>query len=418
MPDAVIHTAAWLVNPDVPPLEKGALLVHNGRIEATGSLSDLTARYSVPVTEHADAAIIPGFVNAHTHLELTNFPAWREKNGMGYSPRRFVDWIIQLVKITRRIESTDFTASLSAGISKCISSGTTTIGDILTRYNLLPTHLSSPAASRIYFEVLGHESSHFAPRLADALHHCKSLAGDLHRPALSPHAPYTLGEDPMGAVAAAIRQNGLPVSLHLSESSAEVEFVFDSTGQIADELYPFVGWEQFLMPPRRVSSTTLLDRSGLLTPSTMAVHCVHVTLDDARILKERGCSICLCPRSNEILDVGKAPVALFKKLGIPLALGTDSLASNNSLSLWDEMRFALDAFPRELSPADALRMATTGGAAALGLSGDAGSLAPGRRADFQVIRNIGCGENGLLERMIRQGTVEDVYCSGTRYTSA
>jgi len=150
----------------------------------------------------------------------------------------------------------------------------------------------------------------------------------------------------------------------------------------------------------------------MLSPATLAVHCVHVNLADAHILKNRGVSICLCPRSNDRLDVGRAPLALFMKLEIPLALGTDSLASNDSISLWDEMRFALDRFADLLSPADVFRMATTGGAAALGLLNSLGSLEPGKRADFQIISHVGTEENGLLERVIGGGKIADVYLSG------
>ncbi len=206
--------------------------------------------------------------------------------------------------------------------------------------------------------------------------------------------------------------HNLPLAIHISESAAESDFIFDSSGPLATDFYPFVGWERYLTPPRRCSSTELLDRHGLLTPATLAVHCVHLNLADAKTLKERGVSIALCPRSNERLDVGRAPVALFKKLGIPLALGTDSLASNDSLSLWDEMRFALDAFPHDLSPADIFRMVTIGGAAALGISAACGSLEVGKRADFQVVGNVVGTEDGLLERLVQAGSLQEVYAGG------
>ncbi len=159
-----------------------------------------------------------------------------------------------------------------------------------------------------------------------------------------------------------------------------------------------------------------LHRYGLLTPTTLAVHCVHVSVADARIIKASGAHIVLCPRSNDLLDVGRAPVALFKKLGIPLALGTDSLASNNSLSLWDELRFALDLFSGRSFRAEMYSdMVTTGGAAALGISATCGSLESGKRADFQVIGNCDGGEGKVLERVMREGRLQEVFVSGVRY---
>jgi cytosine/adenosine deaminase-related metal-dependent hydrolase len=145
------------------------------------------------------------------------------------------------------------------------------------------------------------------------------------------------------------------------------------------------------------------------------VHCVHVSESDVGIIKRSGAHIALCPRSNDLLDVGRAPVALFNKLGIPLALGTDSLASNNSLSLWDELRFALETFPDDLAEQDVFSMVTTGGAAALGITATSGSLCAGKRADFQVVGEFGSSNKMILERIIRDGRVHEVFVSGKRY---
>jgi aminodeoxyfutalosine deaminase len=412
MPDSTIHTAAWLINPDVPPVAGGAILVRDGLVAATGTLAELKSRCPAAVTDHHDCAILPGFVNAHTHLELTHFPSWRLRTHVDYNPRRFSDWIIQLIKITRGLHDEDFRTSLVEGMRKCVESGTTAVGDIITRYDLLTSYDVPPIRGRVFFEALGHDPARFRERLEQALTAADSMREGHLTPGLSPHATYSIGEANLHAIRDAAVSRGLPLAVHISESQAEGDFIFDSSGPLAGELYPFAGWEQYLVPPRHCSSTELLDRHGLLSPSTLAVHCVHINLADAQILKQRGVTVCLCPRSNDLLDVGHAPLALFRKLDIPLALGTDSLASNDSLSLWDEMRFALDLFPEELSPADVFRMATSGGAAALGLSASLGTLEVGKRADFQVISHCGSDEKGLLERVIGQGKIADVYLSG------
>ncbi|MBK5276888.1 MAG: amidohydrolase family protein [Desulfuromonadales bacterium] len=412
MPDSTIHTAAWLINPDAPPVAGGAILVRDGLIAATGTLAELKARHSAAVVEHHDCAILPGFVNAHTHLELTHFPSWRLRTHVDYNPRRFSDWIIQLIKITRTLQTEDFRASLAEGLRKCVESGTTAVGDILGRYELIPSYSVPPLGGRLFFEVLGQDPARFSERLKQALTAAENLGeGHLH-PGISPHTLYTTGEANLPLMRDAAASGNLPLSIHVSESQAESDFIFDTSGPLAEEFYPFVGWQRYLTPPRHCSSTELLERSGLLTPTTLAVHCVHLTLADAQLLKQRCVTVCLCPRSNDRLDVGRAPVALFRKLGIPLSLGTDSLASNDSISLWDEMRFALDLFPDEFSPADLFRMVTTGGAAALGLSDSLGSLEIGKRADFQIIRHAGLQKEGLLERIIGQGKIADVYLNG------
>jgi cytosine/adenosine deaminase-related metal-dependent hydrolase len=412
MSDSTIHTSAWLINPDTPPLSHGSILIHNGIIRDTGTRDELKSRYNAPVIEHPDCAILPGFVNAHTHLELTHFPSWRIRSNVDYNPRSFTDWIIQLIKICRGLKTDDFRASLAEGLRICAESGTTSVGDIVTRYDLLPVSGVPPIGGTFFLELLGNDPALFDIRIEKALSTADRFTAEGLTPGLSPHAPYSTADRNMALVRDAAALHSLPLAVHISESREETDFIYDARGPLAERFYPFVNWEQFLPPPRHCSSTVLLDRHGLLTPATLAIHCVHLSPADARIIKERGSSICLCPRSNDCLDVGVAPVALYKKLGIPMALGTDSLASNNSLSMWDEMRFALDVFARDLSPEDVFRMATIGGAAALGRADAIGSLEPGKRADFQVVRNIGNEPNGLLERIIGQGRISAVSING------
>ncbi len=415
MSEPAIYAASWLINPDLPPVAGGAILVRDGAVSATGTLSELKREYSAPVTEYPGCAILPGFVNAHTHLELTHFPSWRLRSNVDYNPRRFTDWIIQLIKIARGLAPEVYPPSLREGVRMCLESGTTAIGEIVSNPQLADIYRDSLLSGRFYFEVLGQDPVRFNDKLAAALSAVESSKTGSMTTGLSPHSPYTIGEKFLPVIRDAALAQRLPLSIHISESDAETDFIFDSSGPLADDFYPFVGWEQYLGHPQRCSSTELLDRHGLLTSETLAVHCVHVTLADARILKERGACIALCPRSNDKLDVGRAPVALFNKLGIPLALGTDSLASNDSLSLWDEMRYALDLFSNELAPEDVLRMATSGGASALKISSSCGSLEVGKRGDFQVIAGCGDGEKGLLERLVQNGIVQEVYAGGVRY---
>jgi cytosine/adenosine deaminase-related metal-dependent hydrolase len=409
-----IYAASWLINPDVPPVAGGGLLVRDGMIIATGSLDELRSAHSAPILEFPGCSILPGFVNAHTHLELTHFPAWKLRTHVEHNPHHFSDWIIQLIKITRGLPASDYPPSVREGTRMCLESGTTAIGEIVTRPDLAALYRDSVLSGRLYFELLGQEQRHFSATCAAALAAAHTTTDTLLS-GLSPHSPFTIAEQHLPVIHEASVAQNLPLSIHLSESSAETDFIFDSSGKLATILYPFVGWEQFLTAPRRCSSTQLLDRHGLLTSSTLAVHCVHVSMADAHILKERGVQVALCPRSNDCLDVGRAPVALFKKLGIPLALGTDSLASNNSLSLWDELRFTLDSFSNDLTVQDVFRMVTTGGAAALGISATCGALEVGKRADFQVIGDYPDTADLKLERILREGSVQEVFVGGEHY---
>ncbi len=415
MSEQVIHAASWLINPDMAPVSGGAVLVQDGVISATGTMADLKRKYSATVVEYPGCALLPGFVNAHTHLELTHFSAWRLRTNVDYNPRRFTDWIIQLIKIARGLTPDDYLHSVREGLRMCLDSGTTAIGEIVSNLAHTGLYAESSLAGRLYFEVLGQDPVRFNEKLDGAIAAAVSNAVGPKSSGLSPHAPYTIGIALLPVIRDAAAAHNLPLAIHISESSAETDFVFDCSGPLAEDFYPFVGWERYLTHPLRCSSTELLDRHGLLNKDTLAVHCVHVTLADARLLKERGVSIAICPRSNDKLDVGLAPVALFKKLGIPLALGTDSLASNDSLSLWDEMRFALQAYPQDLDSQEVLRMATIGGATALGIAKKCGSLSVGKRADFQVVSGCGDSEKGLVERVVSNGCLKEVYSGGKLY---
>lgn len=418
MSNTVIHAAAWLISPQAPPLAGGALALSDGIIIAAGSRDELIRNHQAPVIDHPGCAILPGFVNAHTHLELTHFPAWRLRTNVDYHPRRFVDWLIQLIKIKRGIPAGEIPASVGEGIRMCLESGTTSIGEIVNDPALAPLYRGSPLSGRLFFEVLGQDQLRFENMLKSALAACPAESDGRFVSGLSPHTPYTIAEPHLPRISAVSASRALPLAIHISESAAETDFIFNTSGPLADEFYPFVNWSQYLTAPRHCSSTEMLDRAGLLTASTLAVHGVHLTLADAETLKQRGVTVALCPRSNERLNVGRAPVALLRKLGVPLALGTDSLASNDSLSLWDEMRFALDAFPHELSPTDVLDMATLGGAAALGIAKSHGSLEPGKCANFQVVacpKEVAPSEK-VLERFVFEGAVKDVFVMGKRYT--
>lgn len=408
-----LYAASYMLPISSPPIPGGAVAVDNGLIVETGTLADLRLRHGGPVHDFPGCAILPGLVNAHTHLELTHFPSWKIRKGIDYSPRTYVDWIIQVIKIRRALTPHELQLSVREGIRICLESGTTSIGEILSDRSLLPLYCDSPLSGRIFFEAIGHDPV----RCAESLNALRDDLSTFHcgsfEHGLSPHAPHTLSEQFHRNLHQLATQMGIPRIIHLAESRAESDFYFDSSGKIADALYPLVHWEEFIPPPRHTTATSSLDRHGLFDRSTTCVHGVHLTPADAEILKERGVAVVLCPRSNEKLAVGKAPAHLLKKLGIPLSLGTDSLASNDSLSLWDEMRFASQAYPGVFSPDEILAMATLEAARSIGAGQRVGALDSGKRADFLVIElpQLSAGQN-LCEAIIHGGSIAEVFAGG------
>ncbi|UFS71192.1 amidohydrolase family protein [Geomonas sp. RF6] len=410
-----IFSASQILPVSSPPISGGAIAVRDGRIAAVGTVEELKASCGGPVTDFPGCTIMPGLVNAHTHLELTHFPSWKVRKDLDYLPKSYVQWVSQLVKIRRALSREELEHSVHEGIRLCIESGTTTIGEILTDFSLLPLYASSPLGGRYFLEGIGHDPRGCAEVLKRMEESLQKPAGKF-LPGLSPHAPHTVSGTLFTGMHELSCRYEARKAIHLSESREEVSFMHDSTGDFASILYPAAHWEEYLPSPRRTTSTAWLDSLGVLDRATAAIHCVHLTPADGAILRERGCFVVLCPRSNDRLNVGCAPHHLLKRLGLPLAIGTDSLASNDSISLWDEMRYLRALAPDDFSAAELLEMATLGGARALGLQDAVGSLQVGKRADFLVLSHRSCEGCSLHQALLEASRLEEVYISGAAFS--
>ena len=407
-----IYTASYVLPISAPPIPGGAIAVENGVITAVGPAAELRATAGAKVVDFPGCAIVPGLVNAHTHLELTHFPAWKVRKDLDYHPRSYVEWIRLVVKIRRALAPGEVELSVKEGLRLCIESGTTAVGEILSDFSLAPLYGASQLSGRLFLEGIGHDPVQCDALLAKMEESLQARHGDL-LPGISPHTPHTVSERLLRGLQALSRKLSVPKAVHLSESLEEVSFMFDSTGPIAEEIFPMAHWEGFLPGPRRATSTSYLDSLELLDGRTLAVHAVHVTPADVAILKERGVTVVLCPRSNDRLNVGRAPYHLLKSSGIPLALGTDSLASNDSLSVWDEIRYLRESAPDAFSARELIAMATLGGARALGIEAQAGTLEVGKRGDFLVFSGCDLSSGAsLCEHLVEQGRLEQVSIAG------
>lgn len=380
-----LYFARYLLPIGAPPIEDGALLVDNGRIAAVGRRRELLAGFSGEGVDFGEAVLLPPLVNAHTHLELTHFPRWAARTGEPGKPATFVDWLLQVIRVKRDQTPAELTVSIRDGLRQCLQSGTGAIGDILSRVIFPPDYAASPLYGRVFLELLGLDPALWGTALDRA---AGLLSGDHFgnlQPGLAPHAPYSLSQQALTTIFAAARRQGWPLTTHLAESPAESNFIEQGGGELIERLYPAVGWQDRRPAAQGCSPTVYLDRVGGLTPHNLLVHGVQVSAEDARLLAERSVTVVLCPRSNQRLGVGTAPVALYRAAGVKLALGTDSLASNDSLSMWDELAAARRCYGTQLSPAELLAMATANGTAALGLQGEMGTLQVGGGAHFQVL---------------------------------
>jgi cytosine/adenosine deaminase-related metal-dependent hydrolase len=382
----IICTADWLLPVTSPPVARGAVAVADGVVAAAGPREAVIERFgrdAQEVRELGRAVVLPGLVNAHTHIELS----WTGEAGL---PRGdYTTWLRRLLELRAAEDLARAQASAEKAVKLMEARGTVAVGDVANAVWIGPILARSGLAGVVFHEMYGARAADAERLMAEAAPRLASLARDLRAPsgrwrvAPSPHAPHTTSEPLLRALAGRAAAAHDPLSVHVAESEAELQLLRDGAGPLA-ALFRERGFADGDASPPRTSPVGLLDRLGALSPRTLAVHCVHLTREDHSRLQSRGVSVVTCPRSNEALGVGRAPVPALLAAGIPVALGTDSLASSPDLDLFGEMAALRREHPR-LPAAAVVRMATLNGAVALGLGDRLGSIEPGKLARLVVV---------------------------------
>ena len=266
------------------------------------------------------------------------------------------------------------------GALDCLRSGITTVGDCSFSGAAAMACADLGLKGTIYLEVFGPTDSPIRERFEPMRERIAGAFSDDVRLGISPHAPYTCTIDLYRASA----ELGLPVATHLAESDDETEFLRTGRG----------GWESFadmLVPPPGTTGIRALAEAGLLDSNVLAAHCVKADEEEIEILAAHDVAVAHCPRSNGILGCGVAPLTALREAGIRVCIATDSPASTPSFDMFDEMRAAIvgararEGRPDALTAADALELATLGGARALGVDASRGSIVPGKQADLTVL---------------------------------
>ena len=363
-----VISADWVVPVEGPPIENGAVAIAgDGTIAAVGPSDDLGRG-----DHHEGCVIIPGFVNAHSHLEYAVYAGF----GDGLP---FVPWIGMHVQRKDALDLDDMTAIATVGAHECLRSGVTTVGDCSFSGGAALAAASSGLRAIIYLEVFSTDAPPL-DRFHESHARIEHVLSDRVRVGISPHAPYTCSVEIYRACA----ELGLPQATHFAESAAERAWLVDGVGD----------WsvlERFLVPPPGQTGIRMLAAEGLLGPSLMAVHCVDVDDEEIALLARYGVGVAHCPRSNGYLGCGVAPLQELREAGVAVSIATDSPASTPSLDIFEEIRAAIvgararAGSPEALSASAALELATLGGARVLGLADQVGSLVPGKQADLAVI---------------------------------
>lgn len=380
-----------LIEPDTI-IDKGAVLIDGERIKFAGHYEDIDSPESYKIIDLGNSAIVPGLINAHTHLELTSLHDCISYNG------DFADWIRCLIDARNKWLESEYISSIREGIAKCIEAGTTTIADI-TRSGLALDELKKSKLRKILF----YELIDFNPYRADStIDAYKEKTGNIREDNLLsigifPHAPYTVSGELYRRCAIVSKELNIRIATHLSETNEEIEFLTRGSGGLVALLRDHDMLDNWRPPGLR--PVRYLTNMGALKDGWMFIHCNYVTEDEMEDIRLSNSSVVFCPRSHKYFGHENHPFCKFIEHGINVALGTDSLASNDSLSILDEMKFLYEKH-KELMPRDILYMGTVAGAIALRMENKIGRLEPGFDADITVIKLPEEGASDVYEGIL------------------
>lgn len=373
----IVVRSRWLLPIADRPMLNGWVAIDRGRIAAAGRAgASLPMRDEAPLLDLGAFAILPALVNAHVHLELS----WLH----GLVPRAecFTDWVRAMLRL--RMESTPgegvVVAAVDAAIARMRDSGTGVVGDISNSLVSVEPLRRSALEGVVFHEVLRLAAASADEVLDQALRAQEGRGVTGRFPvSLAPHAPYSVSPRLFqGLRAAQSRTPFLPSSVHVSESPEEVELLHTGQGPWRRVLEQLGAWDPGWTPPG-CTPVQYLDQMRVLDARLLAVHAVQCRDDDLERLRSRGTTVVTCPRSNRYVGVGDPPVSRFYRSGVAVAVGTDSLASNDDLNLFAELA-ALRQLAPDVPAAALLRSATRQGACALGLEATAGTIEPGKPA--------------------------------------
>lgn len=370
------------------PIRNAAVAIDGGTIAAVGSRQQIQENYpNAEIEDFGPAAILPGFVNCHSHLELTAM-----RGALDAVEHDFRTWLLKLNSLRAEMTNDDIVAAAVEGAREGAAAGVTCFGDI-GRFG----HAGVSALKEVGLRGIVFQETEFSPdnrtadddfrNLGEKFERLKAEETELVSVGLSPHSPYTVGSRLFELIAQYAIINRVPLSIHAAESVEEVDLLTKGDGFFSDIYDRFdVEWQSPHCTP-----IEYLERLGVLSTKPLLAHCVVVSDADIARIASNGAKIVHCPKSNAKFGHGWAPFEKFLDAGITVGLGSDSVASNNVCDLLEESRFAALAArnrpdrKRFITAKEALKAATLGGAQALGLDHLIGTLEPGKQADIAVV---------------------------------
>jgi len=380
----MILAAEWVVPIIEAPIRNGLVTIENGAVRGTDRWPATEPDPPTGASPLGRVALLPALVNAHTHLELSHL------HGRVPAGQSFDAWVRALMALRRaepRRDGPDVVAAAERAIAQARACGTGLVGDVGNTLVSVPLLRAAGMPAQVFYELIGFGTEDPAGQVTAARARIEELGVESEgvRIGLAPHAPYSVSP----ALFAAIREDldthpGARSSVHLAESTAEIELLRHGTGAARDMLIHLGAWDDRWEAPGG-SPVEYLSSLGLLDRRVLVVHGVQLDGGDLERIRAAGATIVCCPRSNRHVGAGEPPIEAFHAVGVEMALGTDSLASVEDLNLFAELAEARRLAPR-VTARELLRSATLTGARALGADEAFGSIEAGKRAALVAVR--------------------------------
>jgi cytosine/adenosine deaminase-related metal-dependent hydrolase len=383
---AATYRARWVVPVDQPPIDGGVVKVANGRIVSVGKGEGERIAHDL-----GDAVLLPGLVNAHTHLEFSLL-----EKPLGQPRMQFPDWIAQVVEHRRQqnkalfVETDGFQRfrrrAAEAGLAELRASGMAAFGDIATPGWPRASFPAEGLGATIFLELLGLEANQQDDLFASAQSFVLDLQdrGGRLRPGISPHAPYTVTPELVQRVCQFSATERFPVAMHLAESRDELELLATHGGRMVEVLQSLGAWHPDAIP----MGLRPLDYLQWLSTARRAlvIHGNYLSDNEIEFLaaqRER-MSVVYCPRTHAYFGHEPYPLEKMLTAGVQVAIGTDSRATNPNLRLIEELRYIAAHYPVVTHEA-IVKMGTLWSAEALGIAHEYGSITPGKRAALSAV---------------------------------
>jgi cytosine/adenosine deaminase-related metal-dependent hydrolase len=393
-----VHAEA-IVTGDAETLRDAAVVLDDaGTVVDVGPAASVLPRHGGIATERVRGVVLPGLVNAHTHLELSALRG-RAPGGAG-----FVPWVEQLIGVRAELRPEEDLDAIGKAVEELDAYGTVAVGEVTNSLAAVRALARRGFVGSIFHEVFGVERAAAEGRASGLARLVEEHVGAWPTPELvyapTPHTLYTTHADVVRRLLREARERGVRASLHLAEHPAERRFLEHGDGPVTDWYESRLKLRRDLLEWPRLSPVAFADSLGALGPHVLAVHLTDARAEELDLVASRGSPVVLCPRSNLFIETRLPPLLAIRAAGIAAALGTDSLASNASLDVLAEARALAERFST-VPPGELVRMATWGGACALGRS-DVGRVAPGARPGlFAIDGEPGDAPDAFVLRQVR-----------------